>query len=87
MYSYQTERPGLFTEEGSVMFTAIRDKVHALLNQAGAVRCDKAISAARSGSSWMMLACMDRLVELGEVKEITGPDTCGQYRVFVSARD
>lgn len=81
MYNYQTEKQVIFTEEGQKMFLAIRDKVSSLLKQAGAVRMQEAISG-QSGLSWEMFACVDRLVELGELREITG-DVPGQYRVFV----
>ena len=30
------------------------------------------------------LACVDRLVELGEIKEITNGGVAGQHRVFIS---
>jgi hypothetical protein len=36
------------------------------------------------GDTWDMLACMDRLVELGEIREVTmNGDVAGQHRVFV----
>lgn len=38
------------------------------------------------GHDWEALACMDRLVELGELREITGPNVMGQHRVFVKGR-
>jgi len=70
------------------MFLAIRDKTHRLLKLAGAVRMEEAISGCgQSGScSWDMLACVDRLVELGEIWEITNGDVAGQDRVFVSTK-
>ena len=37
MYSYQRERPNLFTEEGQRMFLKIRDRVKSLLGQAGRI--------------------------------------------------
>lgn len=84
MYSYQTEKQNLFTEDGLVLFLSIRDKVKMHLKNAGAVRIDEAISG-NSGDSWTMIACVDYLVELGEIKEITAPNSCpGQHRVFVS---
>lgn len=83
MYCYETEKPEIFTEDGQKMFLGIRDNVNRLLKQAGAVRMQEAISG-QTGSSWSMLACVDRLVELGEIKEITSPNTAGQHRVFVS---
>lgn len=82
MYSYEQERGALFTHEGQLMLLSIRDNVFRLCDEAGAVRMDKAI-ANEVGSSWMMLACVDRLVEIGELMELTGPGTPGQHRVFV----
>jgi hypothetical protein len=81
MYNYETEKKELFTEEGQVMFLKIRDHVGNLLKQSGAVRMQEAISQA-TGSNWQMLACVDRMVELGELRELTGKDVAGQYRVF-----
>lgn len=83
-YDYQVERNFIFTEEGQRMFLAIRDHVKALLERAGAVRMQEAMQGARSGNSWSMLACVDRLVELKELREITGLNVAGQHRVFVS---
>jgi hypothetical protein len=84
MYSYQTEKSKLFTEEGQVLFMAIRDNTKYLLSKSGAVRMSEAISG-NSGDSWTKLACIDRMVELGELLEITMPNSCaGQRRVFVS---
>lgn len=86
-YSYQTERPKLFTDEGQQMFLAVRDNANRLLASAGAVRMDKAIGVV-TGDSWQMLACVDRMVELGELRELTNipvsPYVAGQYRVFVA---
>lgn len=83
MYSYENEKHTIFTEEGQRMFLSIRDNTQKLLQRAGAVRLQEAI-AKQSGSSWEMIACIDRLVELGEIREITGPGVAGQHRVFVS---
>ncbi len=84
-YSYQTQRPNLFTESGQVMFLKIRDRVKSLLSTAGAVRMQEATSES-TGDSWDMLACVDRMVELKELKEVTaGWEVAGQHRVFVEA--
>jgi hypothetical protein len=66
-YSYLTEKPALFTEEGSVMFTRIRDKALSLLSTAGAFQMGKVMVG--GGDLWTMLACVDRMVELGELRE------------------
>jgi len=83
MYNYQTERAKIFTEEGQETFLKIRDKVKLLLKQSGAVMLQNAISGV-TGDSWMHLACVDRLVELGEIREITKDNVAGQHRVFVA---
>jgi hypothetical protein len=82
-YEYKKHRDLLFTDEGQRMLLGIRDETHRLLREAGAVRLGKAIGKA-TGDTWMMLACMDRLEELGEIMEI--PTHGGaQDRIFVKA--
>lgn len=84
-YDYQTERPGLFTESGCKMLIQIRDNAKRLIGVAGAVRMDKVMLGV-FGDSWTMLACVDYLVETGELRELTPPGSrAGQHRVFVSA--
>jgi hypothetical protein len=83
-YKYEEHRPRVFTEEGQVMFLKIRDNAKHLLSLAGAVQSGKLMSGV-SGDSWTMLACIDRLVELGELREVT-KDTWGQHRVFVDPK-
>ena len=80
-YQYYVEKETLFTDEGQRMFTQIRDNVKGLLEKAGAVRMQNA-TAHFSGSSWQMLACVDRMVELGELLELP-TNGYGQDRVFV----
>lgn len=85
-YDYQKERPYLFTEEGQVMFLKIRDIAHGLIKLAGAASMQAITNSPWvNGDSWHKLAAVDRLVELGELKEITGPNVLGQDRVFVFA--
>lgn len=85
MYNYNDEKKELFTDEGQRMFLRIRDNAKRLLKDAGAARMEEMISHSGGGSSWTMLACVDRLVELGEIREINqGKDVSGQYRIFVA---
>ena len=81
MYDYKKEKPNLFTEDGQVIFLAIRDRVNRLIAEAGCVRMDAAI-AKQSGDAWTMLACVDRLVELREIVEVTRGNCAGQFRIF-----
>lgn len=79
MYSYTTERPKLFTEDGVRMLLTIRDNMRKLCKESGAVRFFEAMT---TGDSWMQLACADYLVERGDIRRVT-TDTAGQDQVFV----
>lgn len=89
MYNYQEIRPRIFTEEGQTTFLAIRDKAFALCATAGAVRADKLMVGVGGGDSWTLIACMDRLLELKELREIAqdGVKVAGQDRIFVRTRE
>lgn len=81
-YSYQEEREKLFTDEGQKLLLEIRDRTFRLIDMAGAVSVDKAI-AGSSGEAWKMLACLDRLVEIGDIYEVERKHPVrGQYRIF-----
>ena len=81
MYVYKNLKEDLFSDQGQIKFLTVRDNVQRLLKEAGAIRMSEAIRPV-SGDSWLMLACVDRLVELGEIREIT-VNVAGQNRVFV----
>ncbi len=84
MYRYENEKSKLFTEEGLAMYVAIRDRAKVLLRDSGAFTMGAVIRAASSGESWVMLACVDRMVDIGEIREVTkGMNVAGQNRVFV----
>ncbi len=85
MYQYKDLKGRLFSDEGQRMFLKVRDFVKDALKRSGAVRMQEAIGAAGSGDSWTMLACVDRMVELGEIREVTSGNVAGQNRVFVEA--
>ncbi len=84
MYSYETEKPNILTDEGQRKFLIVRDHVARLLESGGAFMMNNAMVG--SGSSWTMMAYIDRMVELEEIREITGSNVCGQNRVFVKVR-
>ena len=86
MYVYKDLKSRLFSDEGQRMLLKVRDFVQDALKKTGAVRMQEAIAAAGGGDSWTMLACVDRLVELGEIKEVTDGDVAAQHRVFVCSR-
>ncbi len=80
-YSYETERPELFTDKGQVLFLKIRDKVNYHIKESGAVRADKAYQGL-SGHSFQFSACFDRMIELGELICISPEGVWGQYKVY-----
>lgn len=86
MYRYADEKAGLFTDEGQRRFLKVRDWVQKALNQTGAFQLEALMPHWGSGSQWLGVACVDRLVELGEICELERPERPelpGQYRVFV----
>lgn len=85
MYNYSEQKAHVFTDDGQKQFLRIRDKVHSMLEVAGAVSMTKAISG-ETGVVWDMMACVDRLVEIGEIVELTKGNVAGQYRIFVDAK-
>jgi hypothetical protein len=83
-YSYPALRADLFTEEGSTRFIKDRDAVLKAMKATGAIRMGEAMRFMQASDTWTMLATMDRLCELGDVKEITAAGlVMGQERVFV----
>lgn len=86
-YSYETERPFVFTDEGQRMLLRVRDFSRRILREAGAVRADKLLGACDSGDSWSMMACVDRLCELGYLKLIPGSsDGAWQYGIYINGK-
>ena len=86
MYNYHEEKKNLFTEDGMKTYIEIRDNFYKLLKQSGAVRLQEAIQPA-IGSSFTMIACIDYMVEQGEIAEVTSANTFTQHRVFVSKKE
>ena len=84
-YNYEAEKFALFTESGQRNLLKVRDKVRKLLHTAGCVRMDAVMTVADCASSWEGLAYVDRLVELGELREIKYGPCAGQHRIFVGA--
>ena len=83
-YSYATEKPKLLTDEGQRLVIDTHDTVLGLLKRAGAVRMGAVMP---STEPWRALAVIDRLVEIGDLVEITqSVSPAQQDRIFVKAR-
>lgn len=81
-YIYEEEKSKIFTEEGQVEFLKVRDRVEQLIQDSGAFMMTKAHKDI-TGEAWTMMAYVDRLVELGEIVELTDSSCFGQHRVFI----
>lgn len=82
-YDYERMRPTVFTEDGQVKFLKIRDTAKELLKNSGAVTSGKLMGCV-TGDTWVMMACIDRLVELKELIEVPNPHSpWGQHRIFI----
>lgn len=79
-YQYQVERVKLFNDEGQRLFLRVRERARTLLETAGAFREAEALSGFM-GDTWLLIACLDRMVELGEIVVVR--ENCwSQFRVF-----
>jgi hypothetical protein len=83
MYNYEEIKPRLFTDSGQRNLLKVRDMARHLLKEAGAFMMFSALKDI-GGDSWEMMAYVDRLVELGEICEITEAGVAGQNRVFIN---
>ena len=84
MYAYADFRKDVLTDEGQRNLLRVRDAAHALLKEAGAFRLGELLARSGiGGDSWMQLAFVDRLVELGEIREIPQPNCATQHKVFI----
>lgn len=83
-YSYETEKPKLFTEEGVALLRATELEVDRLLKEAGAFRQAELQRAVKVRSdSWQELACLDYLEEQGKI-ECVRSHCWAQYKVYAS---
>lgn len=85
-YIYEEQKASVFTDEGQRMFLKIRDHVQKCLDIAGVVRMQEAMRVV-TGDTWEIMACVDRLVEIGELKEMQIASCACQDRVFVGVNN
>jgi len=82
-YNYQEQKKEwLFTDNGQRQFLAVRDRVKVLLESAGAFMMARVLDMRID--DWNLMTCVDRLVELDEIKEVTRPDCVSQHRIFTA---
>lgn len=85
MYKYEDLKSTVQTDKGQRRLLEIRDFVFRQLESSVAVTMGKAMSPPGvSGDSWKQMACVDKLVELDEIREVIQPGFVrGQDRIFV----
>lgn len=81
MYNYPEVRPEIFTDSGRQKLEVIRQKVSQHLGNSPSITLVQAISGAL-GDTWVNMACVDRMVELGELEEIDVRAKIAQDRTF-----
>ena len=85
-YSYTTQKSAVFLEENQRAFLHIRDRAFMLIARSGAARLGSIIDGSIASDSWVSLACVDRLAELGELIEIPQQKVGQQHRIFISGK-
>lgn len=84
-YNYSEQRAFVFTEEGQVVFLKVRDRAKYLLKLAGAFNYT-AVTKDCTGNSWDITACVDRLVELGEIVPLNEEKCWRQFTVYYDGK-
>jgi hypothetical protein len=86
-YDYDNEKDKLFTEEGQKAYDRVRDNALELGRKAGAFKMWNVISGISgdfSITSWVLMACVDRMVRQGLIREVHQKnEVFGQDRIFV----
>ena len=83
-YSYDEQKAYTFTDEGQRKLLNVRDCARDLCTKAGAVRGGVLLNLAGGGDSWQSMALVDRLVEIGDLREFEPKNyRAWQDRIFV----
>lgn len=82
MYKYDDMKAKLFSDEGQRKFLQVRDKINSIIPASGCIRLGEVMTNI-GGDSWIIMACVDRMVELGELVEIKYENSIAQKRIFV----
>lgn len=84
MYSYEEHRDWINGPDGTRAVAFVLNRVREVMEPAGAARMYALWPS--TGDSDTMMAAVDRVVELGVIRELdVTPRPAGQHRVFVPA--
>jgi hypothetical protein len=68
-YDYLEIKPQLFEEHNQKQFLRVRDWINKSLDKTGAFQLQRATEQ-NYGDCWITIASIDRLQEIGEIKEV-----------------
>lgn len=86
MYDYQKHKAFTLTDAGQRKLLKIRDFAFECFRTAGSARADKLMIG--GGDSWDTMALIDRLVEIGDIREVGQESKIAwQCRVFVKGSE
>lgn len=81
MYDYNTQKKNIFTVDGQNLLVKIRSNVAKLLLASGAFRMVFAFRDLGTYVAWDALACIDFMVEMGEIRMVHGDGN--QHSIFI----
>ena len=84
-YKYSDFKDKIFTDEGQIKFLASRDKINTALDTHGVFRLGEMLDIVK-GDAWEFLSHIDRLVEIGEIKEVFHGDGITQRKIYTRRR-
>ena len=80
-YHYADFKSALFTDKGQRELLKVRDHAFALIDHSGAATMER-IMTASDGDTWTQMSYVDRLVELGDLIQVSSGKESTQYRCF-----
>jgi hypothetical protein len=82
-YDYNREVEKIYSRDGVRALLVIRDAAEKLSRESGAVSAEALLRKSIASDSWMTMACIDFLVSVGDLVEIsTRTGGMWQQRVF-----
>ena len=87
MYVYKEQKAKIFDTDGIKMMLSVTSVVNGLFEHSSVVCALDILNKSMAGDIWLKFACMDYLVEIGYLHEITGENMKGQLRTFIKEKE
>ena len=87
MYIYEEQKAKIFNTDGVKMLLSVTSVVKGLFEHSSAVCALDILDKSMAGDIRLKFACMDYLVEIGYLHEITREDIEGQLRTFIKGKE